>query len=601
MLTLQVEITVTYRKGDGSFPHTIRENEYAFGHNIDSLMTLTNVTLMEPISVRQGMEECFGESIKAFNEELTPEGKKKKPSRQILKRDNSGKPIKDNDGKYIQGNMYDWSFEEELKEVANENKMLRKPSKGGKINPKTGKVSKLIRGKSNYCEELAQFGNSNTTIIGTPAGNLAIEALKYFWYGVEDEQYGISIPPMKTRLPQFYFIAAEIHNDEFHFRREDGGEYIKYKKKGKIKYRKAKVGETGEYNRYKSSPHLHFIFIPWGDGHLRGPDRQIGYNRALKQMNLKTNEDDCDTDEDYRKTLQDYRDREREYMYQIGKYVFGDDAYKIIPNEKKTNEEVEHLDTPDYQAKQDSKRIQAENDSLRSGYDTLVAENERLTIENQQGIPVPTEDEEAVYKLLAELQAARDLKVERYRIAQEEAEAARIETERKTQEAAEQQADFERRMAELIAERKTPIGELKFRIDQLNRFIEDNEKLLEKYKNDPYQYKFQKSELKIKYTKLEELQVELDKLSPPHPEPEQPTPEPELITEPSLEEQIPSANESQVEDIPVVVTVAADSESEPVAEQPQEAIQPLSLRFASTSVEAPQPPPQPTHDDQYGS
>jgi hypothetical protein len=156
----------------------------------------------------------------------------------------------------------------------------------------------------------------------------------------------LNIKPMRERLSQFHFLAAEIHNDEFHFRRENDGDYVKIKSKkkgGKPTYRLAKEGEKGKYNRYPSTPHLHVDFIPWGTGFLRGPDKQIGYNRALEQMGF----------EDF----QDYRDRERKIMYMIGEYVFGTDNYKILRNEQKTNDKIQHDDIPDYQERREIERL----------------------------------------------------------------------------------------------------------------------------------------------------------------------------------------------------------------------------------------------------
>jgi hypothetical protein len=322
-------------------------------------MTPTNVSLMNPISVREGMK-IFDESIKKFNAEPqrnkdgsimtnkngTP--KPKKPSRQILVKDEQGKYIKDSDGKYVAGNMYDHVFSDQIREFANEDKQFHEPTKGGKLNVKTGKIEGGIVGRYNYMEELMQFGNSDTCPIGSPDGNLAIEGLKYFFNGIDDPSHKISIKPMCERLSQFKFIAAEIHNDEFHFREVEEGEFGEYvvekttKDEELITYTFKKVTplEVGTHNRYKSTPHLHVCYIPWATGYTNGPDMQIGYNRSLEQMGFLD--------------FEDYRDREREYMYEIADYVYNRKngrGYDIKRNEKKSNKEVQHLSIPAYQKK----------------------------------------------------------------------------------------------------------------------------------------------------------------------------------------------------------------------------------------------------------
>jgi len=364
------DITASHRKGDGSLDHVLRNGNYAYGSNIDRTRRSENISFIQPVSVRQAMENCFGESIREYNAELTPSGQKKKPSRQILERDSNGKPIKDEDGNYIQGNMLDWVFGDELKEVTNENKMLRKPSKGGKLNPDTGKIEGAIKGQSNYNEELIQYGDSDTCRIGTPNGEKAIKALSLFVEGVPE----LGIKSMQERLPQFHFIAIELHNDEYHFREESGGDYIKDElKKSRLMYKKAEIPGDGKYNRYPSTPHLHTVYIPWATGYTRGPDKQIGYDRSLKQMG----HDD----------FQAYRDSEREIMYRIGEYVFGTDDYRIIRNKSKTNEDIQHLDISEYKYSRDAAKeieiLEEEKKDLQSELDAALNKQNETESENE--------------------------------------------------------------------------------------------------------------------------------------------------------------------------------------------------------------------------
>jgi ribosomal protein S8E len=272
-----------------------------------------------------------------------------------------------------------------------------------------------------------QYGNSDTTTIGSKDGDLAVEALTHFWRGVPE----LGIPPMTERLPQFHFIAAEIHNDEFHFRKEEGGKYMKYRKNNKDMYRKAKDGKVGEYNRYPSCPHLHVNYIPWATGYLRGPDRQIGLSRSLEQMNFENDYEDYEEEKEYLKVLQGYRDSEREIMYKVAAFVFGTDDYEIVRNKKKSNEDVQHLDIPDYQAQRELERkLERE---LRKELEAEYAHNQ------PQGVDIPEEDLDAVNKLLSERKRKRGWQAEKDLAKQKYAEHKHLEAEK----------SIEQRIAEL--------------------------------------------------------------------------------------------------------------------------------------------------------
>jgi hypothetical protein len=416
-------ITSVHTKGSGSLLHVLREGNYKYGTNIDLSMIQTNVILIEAISVRKDME-IFAESIRKYNSEpqIDKDGiikrnkngtpKPKKPSRQILAKDADGVYIKDENGNYVDGNMYDHVFGELLKDVVNENKQLQLPKKGGKKNEDTGEIEDEVNGRYNYMEEAIQFGDSDTCTSGTEDGDLAIEGLTYFFLGIKDPDHNIYIEPMSVRLPQFKFLAVVIHNDEFHFREVgegESGEYViesktKDEELKKFTFRKTKPGEIGTHNRHRSTPHMHVCYIPWATGYPKGPDMQIGFNRALKQMNFNADEDSCDIDkndceaaennqevvEDYRKILQNYRDKERELMYEIADYVFNrknGKGYTIKRNETKTNEEANPLNIPAYQARRELERkirreLEAEYAAKNQQVVTVPDENEKDAIES---------------------------------------------------------------------------------------------------------------------------------------------------------------------------------------------------------------------------
>ena len=63
------------------------------------------------------------------------------------------------------------------------------------------------------------------------------------------EKADIELLSFEERNPSFHVIDSSIHNDEWH-----------------------------------GTPHIHIDYIPVGSGYTKGPDKQLGFMRALSQM-----------------------------------------------------------------------------------------------------------------------------------------------------------------------------------------------------------------------------------------------------------------------------------------------------------------------------
>ena len=83
------------------------------------------------------------------------------------------------------------------------------------------------------------------------------------------------IPSFEERNTNFKVIAAIMHNDEWH-----------------------------------GTPHIHINYVPVGEGYTKGPEKQVGFERALQNMGF----------EDKRTAYTEWREKERIILKQICGY-----------------------------------------------------------------------------------------------------------------------------------------------------------------------------------------------------------------------------------------------------------------------------------------
>jgi hypothetical protein len=216
-----------------------------------------------------------------------------------------------------------------------------------------------------------------------------------------------------------------------------------------------------------------------------------------------------------------------------------------------------------------SKDFKAAKDAGKTKFDSLSPEEQAIIVKHR--------------KEKADAEAER---LEAERIAREAAETKRIADEQKAKKDAEIQAEIDRQRAEIIAHRKTPIGQLEFEINREDRWLAENEPRLEEYKkNDLFNYKYLKADIKERRAKREALQAELNKLLPPQ-EPEQPLSESVPVEAPTTVEQAIITDESQVKEVSVVDMAAEPEPTLPSTETSDS--QPKSVSIASRFAETPE-------------
>ena len=156
------------------------------------------------------------------------------------------------------------------------------------------------------------------------------------------ESDDLYIPPFEKRNPSFKVVYATIHNDEWH-----------------------------------GTPHIHIDYVPVGSGYTKGPEKQVGFERALADMGF-TNKNVA---------YKQWRNNERLLLKTICNY-FG---YETKTREEKANNRGKTYTTKEYSdiirdAKADAQEIQ--KDAEQQAQDTVDAASvkayETLKNANQQ-------------------------------------------------------------------------------------------------------------------------------------------------------------------------------------------------------------------------
>lgn len=166
----------------------------------------------------------------------------------------------------------------------------------------------------------------------------------------------------KERNPQLKIYNATIHNDE-------------------------------------ASPHMHLNFVPVAEGYKRGLERQVAFDKAIKQQDDTLNKE---------RPFQDWRDKEVSFLEDkinergIERVLVGTNEYKDVNEFKQKRDELKILQKQIDHAKNDLNSVQAVKDDLS----IITAENEekrsigsKIGLKGKESIIIPKENYEKLYAL----------------------------------------------------------------------------------------------------------------------------------------------------------------------------------------------------------
>ena len=195
------------------------------------------------------------------------------------------------------------------------------------------------------------------------------------------ESDDLYIPPFEERNPSFKVVYATIHNDEWH-----------------------------------GTPHIHIDYVPVGSGYTKGPEKQVGFERALADMGF-TNKNDA-----YKK----WRSKERLILKTVCN-CFGIETKTI--KEEKANNRGKTYTTKEYSdiirdAKADAQEIR--KDAEQQAQDIVDAASvkayETLKNANQQANNTIEDANRQAQEIIANAEAVSDRTIEKACEIKEQAE-----------------------------------------------------------------------------------------------------------------------------------------------------------------------------------
>ncbi len=199
-------------------------------------------------------------------------------------------------------------------------------------------------------EMIIQIGDKDDFIDNEPNRKMANEVLEE-WF--ED---------FKDRNPQLKIYNATIHNDE-------------------------------------ASPHMHLNFVPVAEGYKRGLERQVAFDKAIKQQDDSLNKE---------RPFQDWREKEVTFLEEkinergIERVLVGTNEYKDVNEFKEKQDELRALQEQIDHAKSDLNNVQAVKDDLS----IITSENEekrsigsKIGLKGKESVIIPKENYEKLYSL----------------------------------------------------------------------------------------------------------------------------------------------------------------------------------------------------------
>lgn len=267
--------------------------------NVDQRLIKNNV-IFKNITIEEAYDSAFGDGIDVYNK------KQKRKKRIKYNRESyfeylfKAKPTEKRAQRILTSNARGGneigSYNEEIFQVSDcyEFGHFMRDNDGNLID-KNGNQIKWNEDEKKFYDINGNEVKDSSSLVPNPKAEIAKKILYDFFMGgrfkVVKDQNGVPslkrlddndteepdliLPSFEERNPNFRVICAVLHNDEWH-----------------------------------GTPHIHIDYVAVGEGYVKGPEKQVGFERALQNMGF----------EDKRTAYTAWREKERIILKQICGY-----------------------------------------------------------------------------------------------------------------------------------------------------------------------------------------------------------------------------------------------------------------------------------------
>ena len=275
----------------GNLAHNRREFD---PYNTDPNLAVNNIFFANR-SLKETYEVAFGDSIDEHN------SKQKRKDRISYTRDNYFKYLFGADPNSMEANAVLMSNKRGSNSVKSFNEMVVQIGDCKEFGnfmrdeydnfiDKNGNKVKWDKSARNYYDIDGNVVSNSKTLIANPKAEKARDMLEIYYKGGRYNRVGnginqrlekvddpsieadFELPSFEERNPNFAVACSVMHNDEWH-----------------------------------GTPHLHIDFVPIGEGYKKGPEKQLGFERALACMGYT----------DRITAFYEWRDKERQILKDI--------------------------------------------------------------------------------------------------------------------------------------------------------------------------------------------------------------------------------------------------------------------------------------------
>lgn len=252
----------------GNLAHNRREFD---PYNTDPDLAVNNIFFVNR-SLEETYQAAFGDSIDEHN------SKQKRKDRISYTRDNYFKYLFGADPNSVEANAVLMSNKRGKNSVKSFNEMVVQIGDCKEFGnfmrdeydnfiDKNGNKVKWDKSARNYYDIDGNIVSNSKTLIANPKAEKAKDMLEIYYKGGRYNKVGnginqrlnkvddpsaeadFELPSFEERNPNFAIACSVMHNDEWH-----------------------------------GTPHLHIDFVPIGEGYKKGPEKQLGFERALACM-----------------------------------------------------------------------------------------------------------------------------------------------------------------------------------------------------------------------------------------------------------------------------------------------------------------------------
>ena len=273
----------------GNLAHNRREFD---PYNTDPDLAVNNIFFVNR-SLEETYQAAFGDSIDEYN------SKQKRRDRISYTRDNYFKYLFGADPNSVEANAVLMSNKRGKNSVKSFNEMVVQIGDCKEFGnfmrydnfiDKNGNKVKWDKSSRNYYDVDGNVVSNSKTLIANPKAEKARDMLEIYYKGGRYNRVGnginqrlekvddpsaeadFELPSFEERNPNFAVACSVMHNDEWH-----------------------------------GTPHLHIDFVPIGEGYKKGPEKQLGFERALACMGYT----------DRITAFYEWRDKERQILKDI--------------------------------------------------------------------------------------------------------------------------------------------------------------------------------------------------------------------------------------------------------------------------------------------